>query len=88
VAGHAGYVKVEYSGRVSRELGEYLEGMGFRAVRARPLVLPAERPGELVGRILRFLADTRMGVSRVLVSSNPNGCRPRRDDRRSAAAMW
>jgi len=70
VAHREGQIRIEYEGRISRDLHECLAA--FRGVRVKgnsPLVLEAREPEDVLNRILRYLGDDQMMVRRVELRS-------------------
>ena len=63
-----GFIRIEYAGRLSEELREYLVGVrGVEATSVQPLVLRTAVPGQLLGAITPYLRSAAMQVGRILL---------------------
>jgi hypothetical protein len=61
-----GFIRIEYAGRLSEELREYLAGVrGIEATSVQPLVLRTAVPDRLLGAITPYLRGAAIQVERI-----------------------
>jgi len=61
-----GFIRIQYAGRLSEELREYLAGArGVEATSVQPLVLRTAVPDQVLGAITPYLRGGAMQVERI-----------------------